>query len=82
MRRISGETALVLAWIVALAASLSVLFIGEVLGQTPCNPVTPDAGILPPETKSKDNRQRKHEGPLEPTQIARCLPQDFTNEKH
>ncbi len=37
MRRISGETALVLAWIVALAASLSVLFIGEVLGQTPCN---------------------------------------------
>ncbi|WP_281019583.1 MULTISPECIES: disulfide bond formation protein B [unclassified Minwuia] len=37
MRRISGETALILAWIVALAASLSVLFIGEVLGQTPCN---------------------------------------------
>ena len=36
MRRLSGETALAAAWIVALAASLSVLFIGEVLGQMPC----------------------------------------------
>lgn len=34
--RMSGETALAAAWIVALAASLSVLFIGEVLGQMPC----------------------------------------------
>ncbi len=36
MRRLSGETALAAAWIVALAASLAVLFIGEVLGQMPC----------------------------------------------
>lgn len=34
--RCLGETALAAAWIVALAASLSVLFIGEVLGQEPC----------------------------------------------
>ena len=25
------------AWLIALAASLSALFIGEVMGQTPCN---------------------------------------------
>ena len=36
MNRISGETALGLAWLIALVASLAVLFIGEVLGQTPC----------------------------------------------
>ena len=36
MNRISGEIALGLAWIIALVASLAVLFIGEVLGQTPC----------------------------------------------
>ena len=36
MTRISGETALGLAWVIALTASLAVLFIGEVLGQTPC----------------------------------------------
>ena len=36
MTRLSGEAALVLAWIIALIASLAVLFIGEVLGQTPC----------------------------------------------
>lgn len=36
MNRISGETALGLAWSIALFASLAVLFIGEVLGQTPC----------------------------------------------
>ena len=36
MGRLSGETALALAWITSLVASLSVLFIGEVLGQTPC----------------------------------------------
>lgn len=36
MARLSGETALGLAWIIALTASLAVLFIGEVLGQTPC----------------------------------------------
>lgn len=34
--RASGEPALFAAWAVALIASLSVLFIGEVLGQTPC----------------------------------------------
>ena len=34
---ISGERALALAWIIALAASLIVLFVGEVLGQMPCN---------------------------------------------
>ena len=34
---ISGERALALAWIFALAASLIVLFVGEVLGQAPCN---------------------------------------------
>ena len=32
----SGELALFAAWAVALIATLSVLFIGEVLGQTPC----------------------------------------------
>ena len=36
MTRLSGEAALVLAWIIALISSLAVLFIGEVLGQTPC----------------------------------------------
>jgi disulfide bond formation protein DsbB len=36
MGRVSGETALAAAWIIALAASLAVLFIGEVLGQAPC----------------------------------------------
>ena len=36
MTRVSGETALGLAWVTALTASLAVLFIGEVLGQTPC----------------------------------------------
>lgn len=30
-------TALFLAWVVAVVASLGVLFIGEVLGQVPCN---------------------------------------------
>lgn len=36
MARLSGELALGLAWIIALTASLAVLFIGEVLGQAPC----------------------------------------------
>lgn len=36
MARPSAELALWLAWIIALAASLAVLFIGEVLGQAPC----------------------------------------------
>ncbi|GGL58605.1 disulfide bond formation protein B [Wenxinia marina] len=36
MARLSGETALGLAWMVAFAASLAVLFIGEVLSQMPC----------------------------------------------
>ncbi|MEQ9447801.1 MAG: disulfide bond formation protein B [Rhodospirillaceae bacterium] len=36
MERFCGETALTAAWVIALAASLSVLFIGEVLGQEPC----------------------------------------------
>ncbi|QFU07236.1 Disulfide bond formation protein C [Rhodobacteraceae bacterium THAF1] len=33
----SAEMALSGAWVVALFSSLAVLFIGEVLGQTPCN---------------------------------------------
>ena len=37
MDSLRGETALSLAWLVALAASLAVLFIGEVLGQTACS---------------------------------------------
>lgn len=36
MIRLSGETALGMAWLIAFVASLAVLFIGEVLGQTPC----------------------------------------------
>ena len=32
----SKDTLLGLAWAIALVASLSVLFIGEILGQTPC----------------------------------------------
>ncbi|MEM5469797.1 MAG: disulfide bond formation protein B [Paracoccaceae bacterium] len=36
MTRINGETALGLAWAIAFSSSLIVLFIGEVLGQTPC----------------------------------------------
>ncbi len=36
MNRLTAETALTLAWAIALVASLSVLFIGEVLGQRPC----------------------------------------------
>ena len=34
--RLYGMSALAAAWVLALAASLSVLFIGEVLGQAPC----------------------------------------------
>ncbi len=34
--KVTGEAALAAAWLVALAATLSVLFIGEVLGQMPC----------------------------------------------
>lgn len=34
--RLIGEMALITAWTVALIASLSVLLIGEVLGQMPC----------------------------------------------
>ena len=36
-RVMSKETALTAAWIVALGSSLAVLYIGEVLGQAPCN---------------------------------------------
>ena len=36
-RLMSKETALTAAWIVALGSSLAVLYIGEVLGQAPCN---------------------------------------------
>lgn len=36
MTRLTKETALGLAWMLALFSSLAVLFIGEVLGQTPC----------------------------------------------
>ncbi len=36
-RTMSKETALVGAWIVALVSSLAVLYIGEILGQAPCN---------------------------------------------
>ena len=36
MPRLSPDTALTGAWIVALVSSLAVLFIGEVLGQAPC----------------------------------------------
>nr|WP_090929448.1 disulfide bond formation protein B [Palleronia marisminoris] len=36
MAKLTGEAALIAAWLVALAATLSVLFIGEVLGQMPC----------------------------------------------
>lgn len=33
----SKDTALAAAWIVALTSALAVLYIGEVLGQAPCN---------------------------------------------
>lgn len=33
---VSNDAALLMAWLVALIASLSVLFIGEVMGQMPC----------------------------------------------
>ncbi|WP_025051234.1 disulfide bond formation protein B [Sulfitobacter noctilucae] len=36
-RVMSRETALTAAWVVALGSSLAVLYIGEVLGQVPCN---------------------------------------------
>jgi disulfide bond formation protein DsbB len=36
MPSLSREVTLSLAWIIALIASLTVLFIGEILGQTPC----------------------------------------------
>lgn len=36
MKQPSGDTSLAIAWIIALISSLVVLFIGEVLGQTPC----------------------------------------------
>lgn len=35
--RASAEIALTAAWVIALFSSLAVLFIGEVLGQAPCN---------------------------------------------
>jgi len=35
--RTPGWTLLFVSWLVALFASLAVLFIGEVMGQTPCN---------------------------------------------
>ncbi|WP_375263144.1 disulfide bond formation protein B [Palleronia sp.] len=34
--KLTGEAALIAAWLVALAATMAVLFIGEVLGQMPC----------------------------------------------
>ncbi|MCQ0989914.1 disulfide bond formation protein B [Jiella marina] len=34
--RVTGEAALTAAWVVTVVASLSVLFIGEVLGRMPC----------------------------------------------
>ena len=34
--KLSSDSALAASWIISLLASLSVLFIGEVLGQTPC----------------------------------------------
>ena len=37
MTSLRGESALFLAWLLALIASLSVLFVGEVLGQAPCS---------------------------------------------
>lgn len=38
MNRIMSEnTALTAAWMIALGSSLAVLYIGEVLGQSPCN---------------------------------------------
>ena len=37
MRMLSRDMALIGAWVIALASSLAVLYIGEVLGQTPCN---------------------------------------------
>ena len=36
MPQLSKDTLIGLAWALALVASLSVLFIGEILGQTPC----------------------------------------------
>ncbi len=36
MKSIDKDVAIGLAWLIALAASLRVIFIGEVLGQTPC----------------------------------------------
>ncbi len=36
MPKLSSDAALAAAWIVAVISSLAVLFIGEVLGQTPC----------------------------------------------
>ncbi len=35
--RKSGWALLFCAWVIALSASLAVLFVGEVMGQTPCN---------------------------------------------
>lgn len=37
MRMLSRDMALIGAWVIALASSLAVLYIGEVLGQAPCN---------------------------------------------
>lgn len=36
MSRFFGETGLAIAWMIAFVASLSVIFIGEVIGQSPC----------------------------------------------
>jgi len=34
---VSAETFVLLAWLIALVATLGALFIGEVMGQSPCN---------------------------------------------
>ncbi len=34
---LSKDMALIVAWVIALASSFAVLYIGEVLGQAPCN---------------------------------------------
>ena len=71
MTRLYGETALGLAWVIALAASLAVLFIGEVLGQMPCTlcwyqriAMYPLAVILPLGAFFKDGSVRLYAGVL------------------
>ncbi len=44
--------------------------------------IAANPSVLAPEPKTKNNRQREHEGALEPAKIAGRLSQNFADEEH